>query len=71
MHTVTYYLIFIFFLEKVSLSIFDSRYILKEKFENTKGIIRSRKSKKDRQYNGKRNRTKGQTQDKSLKIPKG
>jgi hypothetical protein len=23
-----------------------------EKFENTKGVIRSRKSKKDRQYNG-------------------
>jgi hypothetical protein len=34
----------------------------KEEFEDTKGVIRIRKSKKDRQHNG---------QKKSLNIPKG
>ena len=38
-----------------------------EKFEDTKGVIRSRKSKKDIQYNTQLNRTRGQTkQVKSL-----
>ena len=36
-------------------------YYLKEEFEDTKGVIRIRKSKKDRQHNAKRKRTKGQT----------
>jgi len=31
------------------------------RFEHTKGVIKSNKSKKDRQYNDKRIRTKGQT----------
>jgi len=33
----------------------------KEKFEDTKGVIRIRKSKKDRQHNDQKKRTKGQT----------
>ena len=33
----------------------------KGNFEDTKGVIRSRISKKDRQYNGQRQTTKGQT----------
>jgi hypothetical protein len=36
------------------------------KFEDTKGVIRSHKSKKDRQHNGKKKKDK-----KRLKIPKG
>ena len=32
-----------------------------EEFENTKGVIRIRKSKKYRQHNGQRKGTKGQT----------
>ena len=37
-------------------------YILwKEKLKDTKGIIRNRKSKKDRQHNDQKNRTKVQT----------
>jgi hypothetical protein len=34
---------------------------LTKKFENTKGVIRSRKLKKDRQYNGNIKKDKGQT----------
>ena len=37
-----------------------------EEFEDTKGVIRSHKSKKDRQHNGKKKKDK-----KRLKIPKG
>ena len=33
----------------------------KEMFEDTKEVIRSRKTKKDRQYNDKIKRTKGET----------
>jgi hypothetical protein len=36
-------------------------WCVKENFEDTKGVIRSRKSKKDRQYNDKRKSTKEQT----------
>jgi hypothetical protein len=32
-----------------------------EEFEDTKGVIRIRKSKKDKQHNDKKKRTKGQT----------
>jgi hypothetical protein len=35
--------------------------IMKEEFEDTKGVIRIRKSKKNRQYNGQKKSTKGQT----------
>ena len=34
---------------------------LTKKFENTKGVIRSRKLEKDRQYNGNIKKDKGQT----------
>jgi len=34
---------------------------IQEEFEDTKGVIRIRKSKQDRQHNGKKKRTKGQT----------
>ena len=33
----------------------------REEFEDTKGVIRTRKSKKDRQYTGQKRRTKRQT----------
>ena len=35
--------------------------VLQEEFEDTKGVIRNRISKKNRQHNGQRKRTKGQT----------
>ena len=35
-----------------------SRYKLKEEFEDTKGVIRIRKSKTDRQHNGQKKRDK-------------
>jgi len=35
--------------------------IMKEEFEDTKGVIRIRKSKKNRQHNGQKKTTKGQT----------
>ena len=37
------------------------KLIYKQMFTDTKGLIGSRKSKKGRQYNGQRKRTKGQT----------
>jgi hypothetical protein len=33
----------------------------RKEFDDTKGVIRIRTSKKDRQYNGQKKRTKGQT----------
>ena len=39
---------------------------MQEEFEDTKGVIRIRKVKKNRQYNGQQEKDK-----KSLKIPKG
>ena len=51
-----------------------SRGQFSEKFEDTKGVIRGRKPKKNRQHNGqKRKRTNNDLQNtkKSLKIPKG
>jgi hypothetical protein len=45
---------------------------MQEEFEDTKEVIRIRKSKKDTQCNAmaKRKRTKGQTKEICLKIPK-
>ena len=40
------------------------------KFEDTKRVIRSGKSKKDRQYNSQKKKNK-KTNKKGLKIPKG
>ena len=37
------------------------KIILQEKFEDSKDLIRSRKSKKDRQHSGTKKKTKGQT----------
>ena len=39
----------------------EKYYLYKEKFEYTKGPIRNGKSKTNRQYNGEKKRTKGQT----------
>ena len=41
--------------------------VLKEKFVDTKGIIRSRISKKDSQYNGQKKRNKGTNNEWSTK----
>jgi len=37
--------------------------VFKEKFEDTKGVVRSRKSKKDRQYNGQKKKKKKTNND--------
>ena len=40
----------------------------KERFEDTKGALRSRKSKKDRQYNGQRNKDKEDLQNMTQEV---
>ena len=39
----------------------DTWLVLDEEFEDTKGVIRISKSKKDRQHNGQKKKDKGQT----------
>jgi hypothetical protein len=41
---------------------------MKEEFEDTKGVIRIRKSKKNRQHNGQKKSTKGQNNSDSFPL---
>ena len=41
----------------------NNLHLLQEEFEDTKGVIRIRKSKKDRQHNGQKNKDKGTNND--------
>ena len=48
---------------RMSLSFYELAIIVEEEFEDTKGVIRIRKSKKDRQHNGQIVKDKGTNND--------
>ena len=48
---------------RMSLSFYELAIIVEEEFEDTKGLIRIRKSKKDRQHNGQIEKDKGTNND--------